>query len=160
MRNIALIGFMGSGKSSVGKALSKKMRKGFIDTDMEIEKMEKRKIRQIFETNGESYFRKLETRAIMKVCKLKDYVIATGGGAVLSNGNVRALRKSSKIIWLKVTAKRAFARAKGRPLLKDLRTTKKMMKEREVHYYKASDIAITVKGTPVQVAEKIARLIK
>ena len=84
--NIVLIGFMGTGKTSVGKRLSSLMRMRYIDTDSVIERDNERAISDIFEKDGESVFRQLESEAVEQVSNLYNFVISTGGGVVFKRG--------------------------------------------------------------------------
>ena len=79
-KNLVLVGMMGSGKSSIGKILSKKLQFEFIDTDNKIEKIEKKTISEIFKLNGEKYFRNIEEFISLNSLKLSNKVIALGGG--------------------------------------------------------------------------------
>ncbi len=101
MSNVVLIGFMGTGKSTVGKALAQMLGYEFVDSDTEIEKKEGLAVKDIFSQQGESYFRKLESEVIAELANRCSSVIATGGGVVLSDNNMDALRRNSKIICLK-----------------------------------------------------------
>lgn len=101
MNNIVLIGFMGTGKSTVGRELAQMLGFEFFDSDAEIEKQAGMPIKDIFMHQGESYFRQLESKAIAGLAKHSNCVIATGGGVVLSEGNMNALRGSGTIICLK-----------------------------------------------------------
>jgi shikimate kinase len=80
MKNIYLVGFMGSGKSTVGKILAEKLNMNFIDIDKLIEEKEEMKIKDIFEQKGESYFRELERKQIEAIVNQKGLVVSTGGG--------------------------------------------------------------------------------
>lgn len=118
--NIILCGFMGCGKSTIGKLVAKKTQREFIDLDSFIEEKQGLSIREIFETYGEDYFRNCETDAISELVNKNDVVLALGGGAVLKNKNVELLKSSGKIIFLDVTANTVFSRLKNdtsRPLL-------------------------------------------
>ena len=118
--NIVLCGFMGCGKSTIGKLVAKKTHREFIDLDSFIEEKQGLSIREIFETYGEDYFRNCETDAISELVNKNDVVLALGGGAVLKNKNVELLKSSGKIIFLDVTANTVFSRLKNdtsRPLL-------------------------------------------
>ena len=97
--NIILIGFMGSGKTTVGRELSKELDKPFIDMDEEIEKMENITISEIFKINGEKYFRDIETN-FLKSFKDTDSIISTGGGVILKEENTKLLKQLGKIIFL------------------------------------------------------------
>ena len=83
-KNLVLVGMMGSGKSSIGKILSKKMEFEFIDTDNKIEEIEKKTISEIFNKNGEKYFRNIEEIISLKSLKLNNKVIALGGGGYIN----------------------------------------------------------------------------
>ncbi|MBI5207500.1 MAG: shikimate kinase, partial [Candidatus Firestonebacteria bacterium] len=99
--NIILIGFMGTGKSSIGKLLAKKKNKQFVDIDEEIEKSENLSITEIFNNYGEDYFRDLESKYLQRIIEQKkDCVIACGGGVVLKEKNINLLKKNSVVILL------------------------------------------------------------
>lgn len=100
MKNIILIGFMGSGKTTIGKIISDKKNMRFIDMDLEIEKMENKKINQIFSENGEKYFREKESSLLKQLCSLKNSVISTGGGIIENEFNIEILKKQPYVIWL------------------------------------------------------------
>ena len=95
--NIVLTGFMGTGKSAIGKALAKKLKMSYLDTDELIEKREKDSISAIFDKRGEEYFRSLETKMVKEVSVFDDYIISTGGGVVLREENLVALRRNAFI---------------------------------------------------------------
>ena len=82
-KNIVLIGMMGSGKSSIGKILSKKLSLNFIDIDKKIEEFEKLTVSEIFKKNGENYFRKIEEKISLKSLKAENSIISLGGGGLL-----------------------------------------------------------------------------
>ncbi len=100
--SVILIGYRGSGKSSIGRRLADQLWLKFVDIDEMIVKQAGRTIREIFESNGEEHFRDLETAAVEKACKLADHVIAAGGGAVLREQNRKAMIDSGfKRIYLR-----------------------------------------------------------
>ncbi len=99
-QNIVLTGMPGSGKSTIGKLLSKKLGKQFIDTDEEIIKLTKKSIVEIFAESGETGFRKIETEIIEKLSILQNTVIATGGGAILNEANIDLLKQNGKIYFI------------------------------------------------------------
>lgn len=99
MKNIVLIGMMGSGKTTLGKMLSKALKKGFVDLDQYIEDGEDMSISDIFEKYGEDHFRKLEIAYAKDLSKRKNIVIATGGGIIKSAEAIGAL-KNGIIIWI------------------------------------------------------------
>lgn len=122
MKHIVLIGFMGSGKSTMGKLIANKLNSPFVDTDHYIEKKEGRSIREIFADDGEEYFRTLETEVAKELLyKEERMVIALGGGTPLKKENRELLKKADAyVIFLKVTASEAYERLKEdtqRPLL-------------------------------------------
>ncbi len=151
MSNTILIGFMGSGKSSVGRRLSYRQKKTFIDTDAFIEKQEKRKIATIFEIEGEAYFRLLETN-FLKTLLLdnEEHIIAVGGGLPITPGNSELLKQLGKIIYLKVQPETIIKRLHKdtkRPLLQGDNPTEKivtLMKKREPIYEKLADKVVEV----------------
>ena len=98
-KNICLIGLMGSGKTMIGKNLSRVLERKHIDTDKVIENRYKKTISNIFENHGETYFRQIEEKIVMEVLKKKNYVVSLGGGGILSK-NVRELLKKKKYYYL------------------------------------------------------------
>ncbi len=101
--NIVLIGFRGTGKSTVGKLLANRLKRDFVDTDEYIEKTTGKTIKDIFEEEGEEGFRKTEIEAIVKLSKMKNKIIAAGGGAVLRDENVKSLKSNGFLILLEAT---------------------------------------------------------
>ena len=120
-RNIVLIGFMGSGKTTVGLRLSYKLRKTVIDTDKLIEKKQGRAIKDIFATDGETYFRELETQTLEElVTKARNEIVSVGGGTPVREENRKLLRKIGTVVYLRITADAVCERLKNdttRPLL-------------------------------------------
>lgn len=118
--NIFLVGPMGAGKSTVGRQLARALGRDFFDSDKEIEKRTGVSISWIFEMEGESGFRAREQKMINDLTQLKDIVLATGGGAVLSDENRRVLRSRGNVVYLSASADQLFRRTskdKSRPLL-------------------------------------------
>ncbi len=121
MKHIILIGFMGSGKTTLGTRLAKALNCALIDTDKYIEEKEERSITEIFAIDGESYFRSLETKVLEELLD-KDYmqILSLGGGTPLREENRRLIKKNGYCVFLKVSARDAYERLKGdtkRPLL-------------------------------------------
>ncbi len=110
---IVLIGPMGAGKTTVGRALSKKLGVGFIDLDKQIERAANQSITEIFATEGEAGFRKRESEILRQCRNLTGSVLATGGGAILSAQN-RELIRSGIVIYLHATAVQQYERIKNR----------------------------------------------
>ena len=98
--NLVFLGMMGSGKSSIGLLIAKKLKVDFIDIDKEIEKKLGLSIKKIFETKGETYFRKIEEKITIKKLKLNSVVISLGGGAFTNNNIRREVLKNHKSFWL------------------------------------------------------------
>lgn len=118
--NIALTGFMGCGKTTIGKRLAKLMGMDFIDLDQKIEKEQGMSISEIFEKNGEMFFRDLETRACHELNTLSNTVIATGGGTVIRDSNAEILKENCLILYLNPTLAQIEKNLQGsttRPLL-------------------------------------------
>ena len=157
--NIYLIGMMGSGKSTVGKTLSKKLHKPFIDLDSEIEKGAGKNISEIFDTDGEEQFRKMETK------QLKQYsesIVACGGGIVLKDENREFINENGATILLTASIEELSHRLSdsgNRPLLADDNTEEALTKlwlERQLHYLNTADFTIETDGkNPAQLTEEI-----
>ena len=146
--NIFFVGLMGAGKTTIGKLLAKKLKKTFFDTDHEIEKKLGVKVAVIFELEGEEGFRKRETQMIDELSNKKDIILATGGGAVLSEENRLLLKSRGKVIYLnakpQLLAKR-MAFDKDRPLLQQgnmLDTLTALYKERHPLYLNVASFVV------------------
>lgn len=153
MSNVILIGFMGCGKSTIGKRLSYVLRKPFLDTDRMIEKKEDMTISELFDRKGEEYFRDMETACIKELMKESgEYVIAVGGGIVLREENRRLLKKLGKVVYLRADADTIYERLKKdntRPLLQGDNPREKirtMMAQRSDIYEEASQFVVDVDG--------------
>lgn len=138
MLNIVLAGMPGSGKSSIGKILSKQTGRTFYDMDDEIVKKAGMSIPEIFEKYGESRFRELETETAALLGKERGLIIATGGGTVLKQENVDALRQNGCIVHIKRPVEKLCTY--GRPLSKDMETLYQMEKMRLPVYEAAADM--------------------
>ena len=138
--NVVLIGMPGCGKSSVGRALAERMGRPFVDCDGEIVRRAGKGIPEIFAASGEAGFRELEAAVISDVCRQKGAVIATGGGAVLRDENVRAMRQNGRVLMIE---RRLDALGMdGRPLSKSPEALRQMWAEREEKYRAARDAAV------------------
>lgn len=153
MRNVILIGFMGSGKTTVGLRLSYRLRRPVIDTDKEIEREEKRTISDIFAVDGESYFRDRETECLRKLLRSKECrIISVGGGLPLREKNRRLLHELGQVFYLKASAETIYERVKhdtARPLLQGddpQGKIRRMLAERDGCYASAADVTINVNG--------------
>jgi len=165
--NIALIGFMGVGKSAVARSLSAKTGKNLLVTDNEIEKKAGKQIPQIFEQEGEIAFREQEIDIIKQISGESDRVIDCGGGVVLNWINIQRLKQNAVIILLTadpVTIARRTGSGEGRPLLQTQNIAeriKDLYQSRLPFYERAADITIDTSEIAVEaVAEKILSEIK
>lgn len=151
IKNISLIGFMGSGKSIIGNMLSKELKMLFIDIDRIIELSENKIIKDIFEAEGEKYFRNLESEVIKKIYSNKNCIFACGGGVVERVENMSIIKSSSTIVYLYISANEAYERlkfTKDRPLLegKDRKEIiERLIKKRDVLYNKYADLKVNAK---------------
>lgn len=161
--HIILIGFMGSGKTTMGIRLSYKLRRTIIDTDKMIEKIEGRSISDIFAEDGEEYFRKKETEVLKKLqMEQVPRIISVGGGTPLREENRALLRELGTVVYLKASPETVYQRLKGdttRPLLQGDDPQGKieaLLSEREDRYAAAADKIIIVDGkTSAEVLEEI-----
>lgn len=165
VRNIVLTGFMGTGKSSVGRLLAERLGFRYLDLDALIVAEAGISINEIFARHGEPHFRRLETEAVRRIAGEERCVIATGGGAVISDENRRLLRSAGVVVNLAASVEEIRRRLSGetdRPLLRDDRSEERivaMMTERE-RYYADADLRIDTTGKRVEdvVAEIIGFL--
>ena len=111
--NIALVGMMGCGKTTIGKLIAKDLNFSFIDTDKLIVEKENRSINKIFEENGEEYFREIETSILIKTLNNDNQIISTGGGIIKKDENIKLLKEKSIVIYLKADDKTLYERVKN-----------------------------------------------
>ena len=146
---IYLIGFMGVGKTTIGKQLAAKHNVNFIDTDKEIEKITNHNISDIFQKDGENHFRKLETVTLKTIAE--NNIVACGGGLPVYNNNINFIKKSGVSIYLKASQDEIFIRlsnnSKNRPLIQnksneDLRNFIKVTLEKRETFYAMADYTI------------------
>ena len=163
MQNIILIGFMGSGKTTVGKILAKRLNVEMIDTDKWIEKKQDQTIKEIFHNHGEDYFRKLETEILKTLCNSNVMrIVATGGGLPLREENQELLAKMGEIVYLKADAGTIYERIqndKNRPLLQTPDPKQKiteLLGLRTPIYEKIAEIIIETDNKPLdQIVDEI-----
>lgn len=158
---------MGSGKTTAGKKLAKLLDYGFADLDEHIEKRSGRRIADIFATDGEEEFRRLEHFYLEKLCQLNNYVIATGGGTPCFGKNLQLMKNSGRIIYLQLPsaalAKRLSQSENERPLLKNTgnKSLEKFIEEhlaqRERHYLQADVIVNGINLDLKELAFQITR---
>ena len=162
-KNLVLVGMMGSGKSSIGKILSKKLQYEFIDTDNKIEEIEKKTISEIFKLNGEKYFRNIEEIISLKFLKLNNKVIALGGGGYINSNIRKYVQKKCISVWLdweNETLINRIKNSKKRPLAIKLDNLKlkSLIIKRSV-MYNLSDYRINCdKLNKKEIVEKIINL--
>ena len=159
-KNLVLLGMMGSGKSTIGYLLSKNLNLEFYDIDSVIEKQDGRKIAEIFNTEGEDFFRKLEEKVSIKILKLKNKVISLGGGAFL-NENIRKEVLSNNVsFWLNWKSNTLINRIKRnnkRPIINNSNENeiKKLISKR-LKIYSMADFKINCeKFTKNEITRKI-----
>ncbi len=166
--NIALIGYMGTGKTAVGQLLAEKLGLNFIELDWLIEQEAGKPIPDIFGEEGEIGFREREIEATKKVAGEKHCVIACGGGIVLNKINIDRLKEGARIVYLTASPRTILKRVSGqagqRPLLEvedQLKTINEMLKFRKPFYERAAEITINTSRLSIDtVAEHIIKKLK
>ena len=165
---IALIGFMGTGKTALGQRLAEKLGKEFVELDALIEKKAGKTIAEIFRQEGEIRFRELEIDVAREIAAKKNAVIACGGGIVLNKINIDRLQKKNVIVCLQaspaVILKRTSGDTAGRPLLAvtdRLQKIKDMLKYRQPYYAQAAEITINTSRININgAADKIIEILR
>jgi shikimate kinase len=160
---IYLVGFMGAGKTTVGRRLARKLRWNFIDLDEEIERREGRPIAAIFREYGEPHFRNLERLCLKEVSTYSKAVIALGGGAFVDERNRELADATGLTIWLKVSFDNLAARVKidgTRPKFLDRDQAERLFQAREPFYALAKIHVITDEGTPETAVNQIIGVIR
>ena len=163
--SIALIGFMGTGKTVVGKALAEKLGKEFIELDALIERQAGKTIPEIFQQDGEIAFRELEIEAAREVSQRKNVIIACGGGIVLNKINIDRLKQESVIVYLtaspEVILRRTSSDRNERPLLEatdKASEVRRLLQFREPFYERAA--GITIDTSKLDINSVVARIIE
>jgi shikimate kinase len=160
--NVVLVGFMGSGKSSVGRLVARTLRGRFVDTDRMVVDRAGREITEIFAEHGESHFREEESRALRSLLGARGLVVATGGGIVTVPANVPMLKQLGMVVWLDAAEEiiwQRVSRNQKRPLLhteNPRETIRTLLEKRTPHYEAAAALKVdTSTLTHAQVAEII-----
>tara|TARA_Y200000002_G_scaffold204075_1_gene168394 strand:- start:1122 stop:1676 length:555 start_codon:yes stop_codon:yes gene_type:complete len=160
-KNVCIMGLMGSGKSIIGKDLSKYSNFKFYDTDKEIELKTKKSINEIFENDGESYFRKIEEKICLELLTKNNCIISLGGGSIINKKIRKAINQNSYSIYLQVkldNLENRLKSSKKRPLLNKnsskIETLENLYNERRKFYEKA-DFIVNNDNDKIQVLEKI-----
>jgi shikimate kinase len=166
MKNIVLVGFMGTGKTTIAGALSKKLKMTYVSTDKLIEDKEKTSIREIFSKKGEKYFRKIEKDAVKEASLMKNVVIDAGGGAVIDPENVENLKQNGRVICLWAEAGVILERTRSyahRPLLNvenPLNEIKELLARRQPFYERADQHIHTSGKAPEEIVRDIERIMR
>ena len=166
--SVALIGFMGSGKTAVGKALAEKLNKEFVELDAMIEQKAGKSIPEIFQQDGEIAFRELEIEVTREISSQKNLVIACGGGVVLNKINIDRLKQEAVIVYLTaspdIILKRTLGGGETRPLLNvpdKAAEIRELLKFRQPFYHRAADIEVNASKLDVDaVSEQIIMKLK
>ena len=162
--NIVLVGFMGTGKTTVGRILAKRLRREFVDMDRVIEERQGRKISDLFACEGEPFFRRLERDLVRELAARDQLVIGTGGGVVLNPDNLRDFGQRGLVVCLRADPDTILARVGGdsaRPLLEGGEKREKIIRllaARQALYEAVEHGVNTVGKTPAVVADDIIRL--
>ena len=164
MKNIYLVGFMGTGKTVVGREIARHKNWRFLDLDELIELKEKTAITEIFAKKGEPYFRKVESKALKEVAKEKNFVVACGGGIVIDPENIKTMKETGLMICLAAGAEVILKRISGhthRPLLNVPNPRKQvefLLKLRAPYYAKAHKNIDTSKLSVKEVVNRILKI--
>ena len=160
---VVLVGFMGSGKTSVGRLLARRLGYGFEDMDRRIEERAGRAIAEIFRDDGEEAFREREREDALALSRLRDRVVAAGGGAFTRPETRALLQEGALTVWLRCDLDRILARVPAdgaRPLAGNRDIMRALLAEREP-FYRMADVAVDASsGTPREVADRIVGLIE
>jgi shikimate kinase len=161
LHNLALIGFMGTGKSSVGQAVAGQLHFAFLDTDHLIEQRAEKSVGEIFAADGEAAFREWERRIVVELAERSKTVIATGGGLPADQANLASLKTHALVVCLWASPEKIWERVKGRthrPLLNDpdpLAKIRRLLEARE-SYYRQADILVNTEMRSVRdVAQQV-----
>ena len=161
-KNIVLLGMMGSGKSTIGGLLAKKLNSVLIDIDKKIEKMQNLKISEIFKTKGEAYFRELEFNVTLQSLDGDNNIISLGGGAFMNKELRKVLKQKSSTFWLHWNEETLIKRIKNndkRPIIKGLDDVeiKKLINERNKIYYFSDFKIICESLKKTEIVDKIIK---
>lgn len=163
MRNIALIGFMGSGKSTVGRELARELGMVFVDSDVVVEQQAKMSISEIFARRGEPAFRELERDVILTLCRETDLVIATGGGAFMTEAVRTALLDSALVAFLEAPFDALWERIRDgtqRPLLAGDGAYERMRQlyEARLPVYRQAHVSVDATRRPEEVVRQLVEV--
>jgi len=165
MKNIYLVGFMGTGKTAVGEILAKRLAKKFIEMDAVIEEKQGFKIADIFAKEGEAYFRNLEKTLLGELSKREGLVISCGGGLICDQENLKLLKETGVVFALKASVSTIYQRTKDhahRPILNvgnPQEKIKQLLKERAPYYAQAQHSIDTDNLSPEEIVDKIVAIL-
>jgi shikimate kinase len=160
---VVLVGFMGSGKSAVGRFLARRLGYRFEDMDRRIEERAGRTIAEIFRDDGEEAFREMEREEARELSHLEDRVVAAGGGAFAGAETRALLQEGALTVWLRCDLERILERVPAdgsRPLAGNRDIMRALLAEREPSYRMADVVVDASSGTPREVADRIVGLIE
>ena len=162
--NISLCGMMGSGKSSIGKILAKKLDYNYVDVDKMIEINAKKTIKKIFEEDGEEYFRELEEKISIRILELKGAIISLGGGAIINKKIRNSIKKNSYNIYLNVDVDiltKRLQNSKTRPLIYKKNLKKELINliSKREKFYQRADLIIKNEKNIIETIENIIKKI-
>lgn len=167
MRPLMLIGFMGAGKTTVGRLVADALGRPFRDLDAEIVERTGQSVAEIFATLGEDGFRSREREALQRLCLTEDVVVACGGGVVTDVGSRTVLRDCGDVVYLIVSSEEAIARVgvedAGRPLLRgaSLEAAAALLQSRERLYEASADFVVsTSEAAPEDIASRIVAWVR
>jgi len=166
MKNIVLIGFMGTGKTTIAAKLANELNMRYVSTDDMIEKREKRTINEIFTHSGEEYFRGVESDVVREASQMENVVIDAGGGAVLKEENLTNFKSGGVVICLTAdedTIMKRTQKYKHRPLLNvedPKHKIRELIAKRAPYYLKADHCIDTGKLTVRQVISEISKIVE
>ncbi len=163
MKNVVLIGMMGSGKTTVGKLLSQRLQKQLVDTDALIEAREGCTVQELFETQGEPYFRSVELGVAQALSLRSDLIIACGGGLPMQKEAMRPLKESGVVLWLDRDPGEIFDTEDmtGRPLAKDGREAFVALAEQRRAVYEGwADAAIHDFTSPISTTARVKEAVE
>lgn len=166
-KSVVLVGMMGAGKTAVGKALSARLGVPFIDSDAEIEKAANMTIAEIFQRDGEDFFRRRETEVLERLLEAHRGILSTGGGAFLAERNRRLITEKGISVWLDADLDLLWSRVKGKNTRPLLRTPQPKETLREIYearrpVYAQADLRVqarpdyTIEGMSARVVEALA----
>lgn len=162
-RSVVLIGFMGSGKTVVGRVLARRLGFTLFDTDAMVEEEAGRSVGELWTEEGESGFREREYRAVVQACAAPGRVIACGGGAVLPMRSYGVLKGAGPVVYLRTPVevlRQRVGDGLGRPLLSESGAFERLLAERTPAYESAADLIVDTEGLlPEEVADRIAHLV-